>query len=374
MEGAVFVIGAVLVVFAVLAGFSITPALAHVTVYFSPDPSTISLEPGETMMIQVMADVDANETDGFCCFQVGVTFAADEYFNPTVINITKAENPCRVYIPGYGCIDTYWNDTFTAVAQKPTCECAPPYPGRFRWMTGCNKVGFDGPITVPIANVTIKAIGPGTSPLNFTHCICYEPTVGSSRLFDKHADRIPPENITWINSSITVTAPQETYSKELVEGWNLISLPLTADNMTVANIIDKSLSGKYDALYRYDAVNKSWVAMDSSDVMENGVGYFIHMTEDGTWTYNGSAYTDMDISLQQGLNMIGWLNCSKPIDDALSSIEGDYWYVARWNATAQKFEVYNPVAPPQFNDFTTMGRGEGYFISMKGAETLTESC
>ena len=72
--------------------------------------------------------------------------------------------------------------------------------------------------------------------------------------------------------------------------------------------------------------------------------------------------------------MIGWLNCSKPIDDALSSIEGDYWYVARWNATTQKFEVYVPDAPPVFNDFNTMERGEGYFISMKSAETLTESC
>jgi len=69
--------------------------------------------------------------------------------------------------------------------------------------------------------------------------------------------------------------------------------------------------------------------------VENGVGYFIHMTSADTWTYTGSAYTDMNISLQQGLNMIGWLNCSKPIDDALSSIDGDYWYVARWNATAQ---------------------------------------
>ena len=49
----------------------------------------------------------------------------------------------------------------------------------------------------------------------------------------------------------------------------MISLPLyNATDMTVASIIDKSLSGKYDALYRYDAVNKSRVAMNSSDVMD----------------------------------------------------------------------------------------------------------
>ena len=373
MKRAIFGIGTMFAVLSVLAVIATTPALAHVTVYFSPDPSTISLEPGETVMIQVMADVDANETDGFCCFQVGVAFVANESFDPTVINITKAENPCRVYFPGYGCIDTYWNDTFTAVAQKPTCECAPPYPGRFRWMTGCNKVGFDGPITVPIANVTIEAIGPGTSPLNFTPCTCYEPTVGWSELFDKQGDEIPPENITWINSSITVTAPQETYSKDLVEGWNLISLPLTADNMTVSSVFS-SVAGKYDALYSYDATTHSWVALGADDTLENGVGYFIHMTESGTWTYQGSAYLSMSVPLEPGLNMVGWLNCSQPIDDALSSIEGNYRYVARWNSTAHKFEVYVPGAPSGFNDFNTMERGEGYFISMKTSDTLTASC
>ena len=85
----------------------------------------------------------------------------------------------------------------------------------------------------------------------------------------------------------------------------------------------------------------------------------------------------MDISLEQGLNMVGWLNCSKGIDDAddaLSSISGDYYYVARWNATAEKFEVYNPAVPSAFNDFTTMNRGTGYFISAKHDCTLSKNC
>ena len=53
------------------------------------------------------------------------------------------------------------------------------------------------------------------------------------------------------------------------------------------------------------------------------------------------------------------------------SIDGDYWYVARWNATTQKFEIYVPDAPPVFNDFNTMERGEGYFIAAKTSCTLT---
>ena len=372
MKREVLGMGAVLVVLAVLSVIATTPALAHVTVYFSPDPSTISLEPGETVMIQVMADVDANETNGIRLFQVGVAFVANESFDPTVINITKAENPCRIYVPGWGCFEYYWNDTFKSVI-KPTCEYTPPYPGLFRWMTGANKKGFDAPITVPIANLTIEAIGPGTSPLNFTHYKCYEPTVGSSRLFDKHADRIPPENITWINSSITVTGPQETFSKDLVEGWNLISLPLTADDMTVSSVFS-SVAGKYDAVYRYDAETHSWVALGADDTLENGVGYFIHMTESGTWTYQGSAYTTMSISLEQGLNMIGWLNCSKPINETSLDDPSKVWYIARWNATSHEFEVYVPGAPSAFNDFNTMERGVGYFVAAKTPFTLTESC
>ena len=208
------------------------------------------------------------------------------------------------------------------------------------------------------------------------HCECESEGCVSELHFqnifvvDPNGDELP---YSYTDGTFTCTAPQETYSKELVEGWNLISLPLTADDMTVSSVFS-SVAGKYDAIYSYDATTHSWVALGDDDTVENGVGYFINMTESGTWTYQGSAYTTMSISLEPGLNMVGWLNCSKPIDDALSSIEGNYRYVARWNSTAHKFEVYVPGAPSGFNDFNTMERGEGYFISMKTSDTLTASC
>jgi len=320
----VVVIGAVLAVLAVLTA----SAAADNVFYLVPQNS--SAAPGENVTVLVMLNA-SDVTDAF---------DATIYFDPAVVNITAWENP----EPGFW----VWWDV--------------GHHGNYIHAGGMNfadgKSGLIG-----LANLTLTGINPGVSALHF------DPEYSGCGY---HGNPLPA---TFIDGSFTCLAPQETFSKELVEGWNLISLPLyNATDMTVANIIDKSLSGKYDALYRYDAVNKSWVAMDSSDVMENGVGYFIHMTSAGTWTYQGSAYLSMSIPLEQGLNMIGWLNCSKDISDALSSIEGDYWYVARWNATAQKFEVYNPVAPPEFNDFTTMERGEGYFISMKSAGTLADSC
>ena len=220
--------------------------------------------------------------------------------------------------------------------------------------------------------MTLHCEAPGISSLHFADES--EVTANDQTMIVNPTNTSGIWPITTEDGTFTCLAPQETFSKDLVEGWNLISLPLyNATDMTVANIMS-SVSGLYDALYRYDASTHSWVPLSSSDTMANGVGYFVHMTSAGTWTYQGSAYLSMSIPLEQGLNMIGWLNCSKPIGDALSSIDGDYWYVARWNATAQKFEVYNPVAPNGFNDFDTMERGEGYFISMKNAGTLTASC
>ncbi|MBN1761939.1 MAG: hypothetical protein JW878_02505 [Methanomicrobia archaeon] len=185
---------------------------------------------------------------------------------------------------------------------------------------------------------------------------------------------VPHVPFTTDNGTFACTAPPEPFSKDLVAGWNLISLPLLADDMTVANIIDTSLSGSYDALFRYDAGTHAFVQLASGDTMANGVGYFIHMTAADTWSYTGGAYTSMNIDLSQGLNMPGWLNCTKDITDGLSAIDGGYNYVARWNATTQEFETFNPVAPSVFNDFSELERGEGYFISAKTAGTITEAC
>jgi len=171
----------------------------------------------------------------------------------------------------------------------------------------------------------------------------------------------------------TGTVEPDTFTKPLFTGWNLVSLPLTNEtDMTVANIMDASLNGSYDVLNKYDATTHDFVALGSSDTMENGVGYFIHMNSADTWTYQGTAYTSMTASLEPGLNCVGWVNeTDSALPGALDSIAGNYRYVARWDASAQSYEVYLPGAPDVFNDFATMERGEGYFIAATAGCTLT---
>ena len=162
-----------------------------------------------------------------------------------------------------------------------------------------------------------------------------------------------------------VELPTETFTKSLASGWNLISLPLTPlDNGTSAVLTGVS----YDAVKSYNAAIHQF---ENANTMDPGTGYFVHMMSADTWSYDGTAYTSMTSSLSTGLNMVGWTNTSANLPDALSSIANSYRYVAHWDATSQSYEVYEPNAPAVFNDFTTMERGEGYFIAATTSCTLT---
>lgn len=339
----VFGIGIVLTALAALTA----PALADYNVFHLVPVDSSCDGAGCTTTVWVMVNTSYNDINGF---------QATIIFDPNVVNLTFAEK---------GTSPAWYMWEWRYVPPKDSSK-------KCVMLKGADVMGAFGPGELQCGIITLEGIKPGTSSLHFANASELAQGADHKTMIVNPSGDITP--ITMEDGTFTCVGPEETFPKPLVTGWNLISLPLTATDMKVSNVIDTSLSGSYDALYRYDATTRSWVSLSSPDTMSNGAGYFIHMTAADTWTYSGNAYTAMTGGLSDGLNMIGWLNCSKSITDALSSIDGNYYYAARWNATTQKFETYNPIAPAGFNDFTTMDRGEGYFISMKEAATLTESC
>lgn len=247
------------------------------------------------------------------------------------------------------------------------------YPGEYI-VTFSNKDDYGIPVNLSagdhlIGTYTIQCNSTtyGVTDLIFASSSPHSPTWAT----DLAAIGVPDVPFTVDNGTFACTGVPETFEKELVVGWNLISLPLTATDMTVANVIDTSLSGTYDALYKYDVATHSFLPLSPTDTMDNGVGYFINMTAADTWSYEGTPKESIEVGLSQGLNMVGWVNESgSSLPDALNSITGKYNYVARWNATSQSYEVYEPNAPAVFNDFDTMARGEGYFIAASEECTL----
>ena len=251
--------------------------------------------------------------------------------------------------------------------QEAQWKPVPP-PGHWEYVT---IDGFTGPMKVKMCDIYVMANGtgtPGVSPFDFGFehfppgCSACQKTKFSG--LTGETDWIPE------NGTFTHIGETETFEKELVEGWNLISLPLTPSNNSTSAVLGNDTI-EYDAVYRYNATSKLFEDV-TTGTMDPGTGYFVNVTTAGTWSYEGTPpYNSMSISLKKGLNMIGWLNCSKQISGNLTSIAGKYNYNARWNAD---YEVYEPQAPEVFNDFEMMERGNGYWIAAKEDCTLTESC
>ena len=158
----------------------------------------------------------------------------------------------------------------------------------------------------------------------------------------------------------------ETFTKSLPAGWNLISLPFEATDNSTGTVLSTVTQ---NAVKQYNAVTK---VFEDAATMDPGTGYFVHVTTADTWEYVGTPESSTTTELKSGLNMIGVPNCAMSVSDAMGST--DYRYAARWNATSQSYEVYNPAAPAAFHGFTTMEAGEGYFVSAVSDSTLTVTC
>ena len=360
-----FEIGMVLAVLAVLTVSTVPAVNATATAYFVPQHSNAS--EGGYEWVYLYIDIPAGEHLAGGQIQLN--------FDPAHANITYSTKACPAAAEGEHCWEG-WSKNHNFVGDGywwggmdgPQEAVYNGFEGIWEWNT---IQMFEGPMLVRFGKFRVEPQGtPGESPFDFGFEMfpekCY--LCQRSKLVKELGVEI---DVIWINGTFTYLAEEETFNKPLEPGWNLISLPLTSSNNSAAKVLE---TVAYNAVYRYSATASK--KFESVSTMDPGAGYFVNVTASGqTWTYNGTPYEQMNVSIEPGLNMVGWLNCSKSITDALSSLEGKYNYVAMFNATSKKFEVYNPHAPPVFNDFTTMERGTGYFISARaGSPWLNESC
>ena len=349
-----FGIGMVLAVLMVFAA----PAAAENRAYFVPQHGNATT--GNFTYMTLYVDIEDGQK--LAGGQVELIFDAT---HADIIKWYKsclvADNQC------WGALDT--NFTFTDNGYM-WGGCTNPQYWDEEW-TSIPEGYFTGPATVKIGKYKVEAIGtPGESPFNFGFEM--EPSGCNLCQPCKFVDELGvPLDITWENGTFThLSGPiePETFTKSLVSGWNLISLPLTPlDNSTSAVLGNDTIA--YDAAKSYNAATHQF---EDATTMDPGTGYFVHVTAAGDWVYEGTAYTSISATLSTGLNCVGWTNeTGSALPGALSSIDGSYRYVARWNAGTQSYEVYLPDAPAPFNDFTTMDRGEGYFIAATAGCTLT---
>jgi len=185
-------------------------------------------------------------------------------------------------------------------------------------------------------------------------------------------------NETWVNGTAnTGEALTKTFEISLKEGWNLISLPLQPEDLSIASVL-APISGNYGIIWAYDASDSldPWKKYDPSvpfgnDLleMEAGSGYWILMGAEDTLPVTGSLPVLPVSGLEPGWNLIGYTSLSsQPITDVLSSISSNYSIVWAYDAsdTADPWKKYDP-SVPFGNDLTEMEPGKGYWILEEGA-------
>ncbi|GEM_PF-3642847 len=167
---------------------------------------------------------------------------------------------------------------------------------------------------------------------------------------------------------------------QLKTGWNLVSFPLIIENNAISEVLS-SIDGKYERAIRFNDTSKQYENYQPSpfpapandfNTIENWRGYWISATEDCNLTvYCANPYVK-NIDIVEDWNLIGpTLLGSRNISNALSSIDGKYERVLRFNSTSKQYENYQPPPfPVNANDFNTIESRLGYWISATDNTTL----
>jgi len=170
-----------------------------------------------------------------------------------------------------------------------------------------------------------------------------------------------------------------TCTVELLEDWNLISIPCLDDNMSLNNVL-ALVSGEYYSIHTYIASNStdkwkaynpslpSWVVQDLTEISEKQ-GYWINMKNDQTFNMEGVLLAPNIISLVEGWNLIGYpTNSSKDVVQAFISIYGSYTFVWMYNATEDRYYYYN--ATDNNGTFRDIAPYFGYWVKMDEDDEL----
>jgi len=86
--------------------------------------------------------------------------------------------------------------------------------------------------------------------------------------------------------------------------------------------------------------------------------------QEGIVNVNVIAPGNCTLNFKQGWNLFSFCSELQDINllNILSSIQGRYRYIMKWNTTSQEFDIYSPIAIQK--PFTTFDDNESYFIYM----------
>lgn len=180
---------------------------------------------------------------------------------------------------------------------------------------------------------------------------------GSFRLSDEitgtlvNVDMRAQNSYTLTNTAITSLKIEYSNSPcadvNVVSNWNIVSVPVLAQNMSVSNLFPTATSPAF-------AFNNGYV---STTTLQNGFGYWIKFGSAATIQICGSPVSSRDIPVNSGWNIIGPFGSDVQVS-AITSVPA--------GIVASSYFGYNN----GYTNATTLNVGKGYWVKVSQAGVL----
>ena len=192
-------------------------------------------------------------------------------------------------------------------------------------------------------------------------------------------------NDAMANTIINVTAggASADVSIGLNTGWNLVSVPVQAADMSAATLFGSVSNFNIAWGYNASDTGDPWEVYDPGlppaardlVVVNPDYGYWVKVTGTDYLNVSGDTIDSLSITLRQGWNLVGYPFVTSR--SAATGVSGLSNFKTAWgfysSDVGDPWKVYDTALPPAARDMTNFEPGYGYWIKMNSQEPWTLS-
>lgn len=152
-----------------------------------------------------------------------------------------------------------------------------------------------------------------------------------------------PTNVLAPSTQTSPAVSIHTCTIHLHQGWNLISIPIS--DIGKASDLKSLIGNNCTAIARWDTSLGRFITHPTETGISNfkvepQYGYFVNVIDDTVFQVQGQAVVNINISLENGWNLLGWFD---PLSTYANNLIGKINYcthINKWDNNTQNFEIY----------------------------------
>jgi hypothetical protein len=173
---------------------------------------------------------------------------------------------------------------------------------------------------------------------------------------------------------ITPANSVHSFSFDLHEGWNLISLPLIS-NYSASSLISaigenaKHIVGRDTTTGEYKSYTAGFSSLENDFQIQPDLGYYVYLSNNTSLSVHGILPGERNVNLSRGWNLVGWpsLNTSNVTIAFIKPLTENVKYVTLRDEITGEYVTYIPFFSEKD---LPVKPGHGYFIFVNSNCTL----